>query len=124
MDADGFYFLVDRKKDMIISGGENVYPIEVEQVLHAHSAVSDVSVIGTPHDYWGETVTAIVVTDASDTAALAASLDTYAREHLAGFKVPRRYFTIDALPLTATGKVRKVELRELVSTLPQIGGET
>ncbi|GAA1316672.1 long-chain fatty acid--CoA ligase [Leucobacter albus] len=122
IDADGFYFLVDRKKDMVISGGENVYPIEVEQVLHTHDGITDVSVIGTPHDYWGEAVTAIIVSGgASNSEDLAASLDKHARTHLAGFKVPRRYFVVEALPLTATGKVRKVELREWVKELTPIG---
>lgn len=127
-DADGFYFLVDRKKDMIISGGENVYPIEVEQALHSHDGISDISVIGTPDDYWGEAVTAIIVPSNaghSNYETLIASLERHARDRLAGFKIPRYYFVVDALPLTATGKVRKVDLREWVKTLsPVVAGAT
>lgn len=121
-DADGFYYLVDRKKDMIISGGENVYPIEVEQVLFAHVAVTDVAIIGTPDDYWGETVSACIVpSDATlDAHHLVTELDRYCRERLAGFKVPRRYFLVEELPLTATGKVRKVQVRERAQRLTAI----
>ncbi|WP_051297537.1 acyl-CoA synthetase [Brevibacterium album] len=126
VDADGLYHLVDRKKDMVITGGENVYPIEVEQVLYGHPAVAEVAVIGAPDAQWGEAVTAVVVraeaapsavADEAGTAedeALAAELTAFARERLAGFKVPKRFVFADALPRTATGKVRKVELRSAV----------
>ncbi|KUF06278.1 long-chain fatty acid--CoA ligase [Leucobacter sp. G161] len=127
VDGEGFYYLVDRKKDMVITGGENVYPIEVEQALYTHEGVADVSVIGTPHDYWGEAVTAIVVPHGSntdDTAALAKRLDQHARDTLAGFKIPRQYFFVESLPLTATGKVRKVELREWVKDLTPTASST
>lgn len=114
VDADGFYYLVDRKKDMVISGGENVFPIEIEQVLYGHPAIAEVSVIGTPDDKWGETVTAVIVPKegaGTDETALADDITAYARERLAGFKVPRRFHFAEELPRTATGKVRKVELR-------------
>lgn len=119
MDSDGFYFLVDRKKDMVISGGENVYPIEIEQVLYGHPAIAEVSVIGTPDDKWGETVTAIIVpaegADPNETT-LKEDITAYTRERLAGFKVPRRLHFATELPRTATGKVRKVDLRKSYAT--------
>jgi fatty-acyl-CoA synthase len=112
-DEDGFITLVDRKKDMIISGGENVYPIEVEQVLYRHPAVSDVAVIGVPDEKWGETVVAIVVPapDGGDEAELL----EYCRARIAHFKCPRRVVFVDELPYTATGKVLKRTLREQVT---------
>ncbi|MGV9298822.1 acyl-CoA synthetase [Amycolatopsis sp. NPDC003676] len=108
-DADGFVTLVDRKKDMIISGGENVYPIEVEQVLHRHPGIADVAVIGAPDPRWGETVIAVVVPadDSLDGDAVIA----YCRERIAAFKCPRRVEVVDELPRNATGKLLKRELR-------------
>jgi fatty-acyl-CoA synthase len=110
-DEDGFITLVDRKKDMIISGGENVYPIEVEQVLYRHPDVGDVAVIGVPDDRWGETVVAVVV-PAEGAASDADELIGYTRERIAHFKCPRRVEFVDELPRTATGKVLKRELRQ------------
>jgi fatty-acyl-CoA synthase len=109
MDAAGFITLVDRKKDMIISGGENVYPIEVEQVLFAHDAVADVAVIGVPDQRWGETVVAVVVRSVDVGAD---KLIAYTRDRLAHFKCPTRVEFVDELPRTATGKVLKRDLRE------------
>ncbi|MGW7538340.1 acyl-CoA synthetase [Amycolatopsis sp. NPDC054798] len=108
-DADGFVTLVDRKKDMIISGGENVYPIEVEQVLHRHPDIADVAVIGAPDPQWGETVVAVVVPagDSLDGDAVIA----YCRERIAAFKCPRRVEVVAELPRNATGKLLKRELR-------------
>lgn len=114
VDEDGFYRIVDRKKDMVISGGENVYPAEIEQVLSDHPAVGEIAVVGTPDATWGEVVTAAIVPTAGaarDPEDLRADIDAFARQHLARFKVPRRIEFVDALPRTATGKVRKVELR-------------
>ena len=109
-DDQGFITLVDRKKDMIISGGENIYPIEVEQVLHGHPAVADVAVVGAPDERWGETVVAIVV--AADPAFVDGdALITFARNHIAHFKCPRRVEFVTELPRTATGKLLKRELR-------------
>jgi fatty-acyl-CoA synthase len=110
-DSDGFVTLVDRKKDMIISGGENIYPIEVEQVLFGHSAVLDVAVIGTPDERWGETVVAVVVRR-PDTDVEAEELIGFARDRIAHYKCPRRVEFRDELPRTATGKVLKRDLRE------------
>jgi fatty-acyl-CoA synthase len=109
-DEDGFITLVDRKKDMIISGGENVYPIEVEQVLYRHPDVGDVAVIGVPDDRWGETVVAVVV-PAEGAASDADELIGYTRERIAHFKCPRRVEFVEELPRNATGKVLKRELR-------------
>ncbi|WP_116199823.1 acyl-CoA synthetase [Amycolatopsis circi] len=108
-DADGFVTLVDRKKDMIISGGENVYPIEVEQVLHRHPDIADVAVIGAPDPQWGETVIAVVVPvgESLDGDAVIA----YCRERIAAFKCPRRVEVVAELPRNATGKLLKRELR-------------
>jgi fatty-acyl-CoA synthase len=110
-DADGFVTLVDRKKDMIISGGENVYPIEVEQVLHRHPAVADVAVIGAPDERWGEAVVAVVVVSAGATPD-GDELIAHTRQHIAHFKCPRRVEFVDELPRTATGKILKRELRQ------------
>jgi long-chain acyl-CoA synthetase len=109
-DADGFVYLHDRIKDMIVSGGENVYPAEVENVLMSHPAVADVAVIGVPHDKWGETVKAIVV-PAPDQPQDPKALIAFAREHLAHFKCPTSVDYTDVLPRNPSGKILKRELR-------------
>ncbi|WP_342128472.1 class I adenylate-forming enzyme family protein [Hydrogenophaga sp. OTU3427] len=105
-DADGYIWLVDRKSNMIISGGENIYPSEVEGVLGAHPQVKDVAVIGVPHDKWGEAVLAVVVLHAGQSAT-AQELRDWCRQRLAGFKCPTSVrFMADAdMPRTATGKI-------------------
>jgi long-chain acyl-CoA synthetase len=109
IDADGYLTIIDRLKDMIISGGENVYPAEVEMVLARHPQVADVAVIGIPDERWGETVHAVVVARPGlDPAELAA----WAREQLAGFKCPTGVSVTEQLPRNATGKVLKSVLRE------------
>jgi acyl-CoA synthetase (AMP-forming)/AMP-acid ligase II len=111
MDAEGFITLVDRKKDMIITGGENVYPIEVEQVLYRHPAVREVAVVGVPDPRWGETPVAVVAL--MDGAELTGDeLLGYARERLAHFKCPTRVHFVPELPRNATGKVLKTTLRK------------
>ncbi|MCF6506400.1 long-chain fatty acid--CoA ligase [Blastococcus sp. MG754426] len=111
MDGEGFITLVDRKKDMIISGGENVYPIEVEQVLYRHDAIREVAVVGVPDDRWGETPVAVVaLQDGAGTTA--EELIAYARERLAHFKCPTRVEFVPELPRNATGKVLKTVLRQ------------
>ena len=114
-DADGFIHLVDRKSNMIISGGENVYPSEVESVLAAHPAVQDVAVIGVPDANWGEAVCAVVVLRPS-ASATADELLGWCRERMAGYKRPRRIRFIgeSALPRTATGKIQHRKLRDLI----------
>jgi fatty-acyl-CoA synthase len=110
-DSDGnFLAISDRKKDVIISGGENVSSIEVEDVLHSHPAVAEVAVIGVPDERWGETVKALVVLAAGvdvDEAALMA----HCRDRLAHFKCPTSVEVCDTLPRTATGKLQKFKLR-------------
>jgi long-chain acyl-CoA synthetase len=114
LDADGYLWLSDRKIDMIISGGVNIYPAEIEGVLAAHPAVADVAVIGVPDDEFVENVKAIVEVNVGHTAgdALAAELITHCRSLLAGYKAPRSIDFIESMPRTATGKIQKRPLRE------------
>jgi long-chain acyl-CoA synthetase len=115
MDADGYLSIADRLKDMIISGGENVYPAEVEAALRGHPAVADVAVIGVADARWGETVHAVVVLRAGhadrDANPLSDELVAWCRRQLAGYKCPRSFEFVAALPLSAAGKVLKTELR-------------
>lgn len=108
LDEDNYLYVVDRKDDLIISGGENIYPTEVENLLRSHPGVTDVGVLGEPDERWGERVVAHVVGDTS-----AEELDRYVRDNdgLADFKRPRHYYFVDELPTTATGKVQKFKLR-------------
>ena len=112
-DEEGFIWLVDRKSNMIISGGENVYPSEVEGALGQHPQVRDVAVIGVPHDKWGETVKAVVVLHQGETAT-EADLRAWCRQRLAGYKCPSEVvFINDAdMPRTATGKILHRVLRQ------------
>jgi long-chain acyl-CoA synthetase len=114
LDADGYLFLRDRAKDMIISGGVNIYPAEVEAVLGTHPCVDDVAVIGLPDDEWGESVLAVVTVtgDAAASAELAAELIAFCRSRLAHFKCPRAVDFRDELPRTDTGKLFKRLLRD------------
>jgi fatty-acyl-CoA synthase len=109
-DEDGYLVITDRKKDVIISGGENVSSIEVEDRLMAHPAVREAAVIGIPDEKWGELVTALVVADGSTVTA--EDLITHCRGTLAGFKCPKRVEFVTALPRTTTGKLQKFKLRE------------
>jgi long-chain acyl-CoA synthetase len=111
VDEEGYLFLTDRIKDMIVSGGENVYPVEVEEALAQHADVADVAVIGVPHERWGETVKALVVARPGTTPS-ADDLIAFARERLAGYKLPRSIDFVDDLPRTPSGKVLKRELRD------------
>ena len=113
IDDDGFVFVVDRLKDVIISGGENIFSPEVEAVLAGHPSVAEAAVIGVPDPTMGESVTAVVVAAPGVTIDPAA-LMAYSREHLAGFKCPRAVEVVDALPRNASGKVLKRELRDQV----------
>jgi long-chain acyl-CoA synthetase len=111
-DADGYYFIVDRKKDLIIRGGFNVYPREVEEILYTHPAVAEAAVIGTEHPTHGEEVKAVVVLKSGMSATQQEIVD-HCREHLAAYKYPRVVEFREELPKTATGKILKRELREL-----------
>jgi fatty-acyl-CoA synthase len=110
-DAQGFLFVVDRVKDMVITGGENVYPAEVESVLYEHPKVAEVAIIGLPDDRWGEAVTAVVALRADENLTLD-ELRDFGAERLAKYKLPIRLETIDALPRNPAGKVLKFELRK------------
>ena len=110
-DEDGFLTLKDRSKDMIISGGTNIYPREIEEVLLRHPAVMEVSVIGRPDPEWGEVVVAYVVAKNTELATPAA-LDALCLEHVARFKRPKGYRYVDSLPKNNYGKVLKTELRK------------
>ncbi|NKI15877.1 long-chain-fatty-acid--CoA ligase [Spongiibacter sp. KMU-166] len=111
IDQDGYVFIKDRIKDMIVSGGENVYPAEVENVLMSHPDIIDVAVIGLPDEKFGEAVVAICV--ASPDAGLdPAKMIEYCRAHIAGYKIPRRYERIETLPRNPSGKILKRELRD------------
>jgi acyl-CoA synthetase (AMP-forming)/AMP-acid ligase II len=111
MDDEGYLYLTDRLKDMIITGGENVYSVEVENVLAQHPAVAACAVIGVPDPTWGERVHAVVVPVAGATVTLE-GLRAFCRERIAGYKTPRSMQLVDALPLNAAGKVLKRELRK------------
>ncbi len=114
MDAQGYLYVIDRIKDMVITGGENVYPAEVENVLCSHPAVQACAVIGVPHEKWGEAVHAVVVLRAG-ICATAADLDAHCRSQIGAYKCPKTYEFRDQLPLTAAGKVQKTMLRQTVA---------
>ena len=111
MDEDGYVFIYDRVKDMIVTGGENVYPAEVENALFGHPAIADAAVIGVPDDAWGESVKAIVVLkpgaprDAADNIA-------WTRGRIANFKAPKSVDFVKAIPRNLSGKILRRELRE------------
>jgi len=111
MDEDGFFFIVGRKKDMIISSGFNVYPREIEEVLYEHPKVKDASVIGIPHKKRGETVKAFIVLKEGETAT-EKEIIQYCKQHVAAYKVPTTVEFRDKLPKTMVGKVLRRKLRE------------
>jgi len=110
-DEDGFLYIVDRKDDMIISGGVNIYPREVEEVLYQHPSVLEASVIGVPHDYWGEAVKAIIVLKEGTTAS-EEEIIKFCGEHLAGYKKPKSVDFWKELPKSPQGKILKKSIRE------------
>jgi fatty-acyl-CoA synthase len=114
LDEDGFLYIADRVKDMVITGGENVYPAEVESVLYEHPGVADVAVIGLPDERWGEAVVAVVAPHEGADLTLD-DLRDFAGERLARYKLPTRIEVVDALPRNPAGKVLKFELRERFS---------
>jgi fatty-acyl-CoA synthase len=111
MDADGYCRIRGRLKDMIIRGGENIYPREIEDVLFTHPGVADVSVIGVPDAEWGEIVVAFVQPRPGRRLS-GDDLAAFCREHLASYKTPRIWRFVDQLPQTASGKVQKFMLRD------------
>jgi len=121
MDEQGWLWVVDRLKDMIITGGENVYSVEVETALRSHPAVADAAVVGVPDERWGEAVQAVVVLKAGQRADEAALL-AHCRERLAGYKCPRGVLFTDLLPMSAAGKVSKATLRAAFAPTPGAAG--
>ncbi len=109
-DEDGYFYIHDRVKDMIVTGGENVYPAEVENAIFGCPGIADAAVIGVPSDRWGEEVKAVVVCKPGE-APTAAEVIAYARGRIAGYKAPKSVEFIDALPRNASGKVLRRELR-------------
>jgi fatty-acyl-CoA synthase len=114
IDEEGYLYICDRLKDMVITGGENVYPAEVESVLFEHPAITEVAVIGLPDEKWGEAVTAVAaVTDGSDLTLEV--LWDFAVSKLARYKLPTKLHIVEALPRNPAGKVLKFELRETLA---------
>jgi fatty-acyl-CoA synthase len=111
MDKDGYLYIHDRIKDMIISGGENIYPAEVESAICDHPDVAEVAVVGVPDEQWGEAVKAIVVMK-SGKKATSADIIGFARQRIAGFKAPKSVDFIEALPRNASGKILRRHLRD------------
>ncbi len=111
MDDDGYFFIVDRKKDMIIRGGENIYPREIEEVLFTHPKIADASVVGRKDLTWGEQVVAVVVLE-PNASLTADDVIGFCAERLADFKLPREVIFRQELPKTPTGKVQKKVLKE------------
>ncbi|HET6862063.1 MAG TPA: AMP-binding protein, partial [Pyrinomonadaceae bacterium] len=112
-DSDGFYYIVDRKSDMIIRGGENIYPREIDEVLYQHPAVASAAAVGMPDDLYGEEVTAfVVVKDATDVTA--EELITFCKERLADYKCPKTIRLVKEIPKGPTGKLLKRELAKMI----------
>jgi len=109
VDAEGFFFIADRKSDMIIRGGENIYPREIDELLYRHAGVAEAAAVGVPDELYGEEVAAYVVLKEGHTASVEELL-AFCREHLADFKCPKSVRFLDALPKGPTGKVLKREL--------------
>ena len=110
LDQEGFLYIYDRVKDMIVSGGENVYPAEVESALYEHPAVQDVAVIGVPSDKWGEAVKAVIVKKQGAVVS-ESELISFAKQKIAGYKVPKSVDFTDLLPRNASGKLLKKDIR-------------
>jgi long-chain acyl-CoA synthetase len=108
VDEDGYFFIVDRKKDMIIRGGYNVYPREIEEVLYEHPAVREAAVLGVPHEQNGEVAAAVALKEGAQ--ATPEELRDYVKEQVAAYKYPRRVWFVDELPKGATGKILKRQI--------------
>ena len=115
LDEDGDLWVVQRRADLIVTGGENVYPVEVEQVLREYPNVKDVCVVGIADAEWGQRVGAAVVLNGAKTKVTEQMLLTFSRKYLAGYKRPRLIRFVDELPRTASGKVRRDKVRELMN---------
>jgi acyl-CoA synthetase (AMP-forming)/AMP-acid ligase II len=130
LDEDGVLTLVGRSSELIITGGYNVYPREVEDVLHSHAGISDVAVVGVRDDTWGERVVAAVVPAATPadveppTAALADGLAALADRELAPYKRPREYVVVSGIPRNPLGKILRAEVRGLIASDPSARGDS
>jgi fatty-acyl-CoA synthase len=122
-DAEGFFYIAGRRKDMFISGGVNVYPAEIESELLQHPAIADAAIVGVPHRTWGEVGVAFVVVRPGHDAP-AAELESHLAARLARYKLPKAYVTVDALPRTAYGKVQKPVLLQSYLATPGAAGPT
>ena len=111
MDEEGNYYFVDRKKDIVKTGGENVSSYEVEELLFKHPKVANVAIIGLPDPYWGEAVTACIV-PLPGMSVEKEEIIQFCKENLAGFKVPKHVFVTDEIPMNPSGKILKRVLRE------------
>jgi acyl-CoA synthetase (AMP-forming)/AMP-acid ligase II len=111
MDGDGYLYIMDRKKDMIISGGENIYPAEIEDSLRRHPKVADAGVIGFPDEKWGEAVKAIIVSKQGEELT-ETELIEWCQGEIGRFKIPKKVVFTDAIPRTPTGKILKRVLRD------------
>jgi acyl-CoA synthetase (AMP-forming)/AMP-acid ligase II len=112
MDEEGFFFIVDRKKDMIVSGGENIYPREIEEVLYTHPEVVDAAVVGMPDELWGESVRAFIARKPGSGLS-AEEVIEFCKKHLASYKKPKKVDFVDEIPRNASGKVLKNQLRRM-----------
>jgi fatty-acyl-CoA synthase len=117
MDEQGYVQITGRSKDMVIRGGENIYPREIEEFLYTHPDIQDAQVIGVPDDKYGEELMAWIVLRDGAEILTAEHIMAFAAKKLARQKIPRYVHTIDSFPMTVTGKVRKVELREMAIEL-------
>jgi long-chain acyl-CoA synthetase len=118
LDDEGFLYVVDRIKDMVVSGGENIYPVEIENELMKHPSVDDVAVIGVPDEKWGEALLANIILKQGQQVP-GEELTSFLRSSLAGYKIPRRYEFVTAFPRNATGKVLKREMRKKWANIPE-----
>ncbi len=116
MDENGYVRIAGRLKDVIIRGGENISPLEIEELLARHPGIAEVAVVGAPDERWGEVVVAVIRLGAAQAPPTVEELRVYCRESLAGFKTPAGWCFVDELPTTATGKIQKAVLRDLIST--------
>jgi acyl-CoA synthetase (AMP-forming)/AMP-acid ligase II len=119
-DEYGFIYIVDRKNDMIITGGENVYPYEVEKVLFEHPAILEAAVVGVQDKTWGEAVTAVVALKDGESAT-EDELIQFVKERIAGYKTPKRVVIVDSIPKTAVGKILRREVRESLESEEEPG---
>ena len=115
MDEEGYIYVIDRKKDMIISGGENIYPKEIEEVLYTHPDILEAAIVGIPDPNWGESVKAFVVMKPGKQLT-EEDVIQYCQQHISSYKKPRIVEFIDALPRNASGKILKTELRKVESS--------